>query len=248
MRESSSAIIVGSKFTADDMPVAVRNKCVYIPENGISADQVIGHSQLLEKFQDINRRRKLRAIFIGRLVPYKGADMLLDAAAEFLINKQLELCIVGDGPQRMQLEQLAHKLQVQDSVRFLGSIAHNKVLKELKHSDLMVFPSIREFGGGVIIESMAMGVPPIIADYAGPAELVDHTTGIKVSFTDKASLIVGIKEALQFVLTNPERLVLLGQAGRKKVLEEYTWEAKANKIALVYASILRKANDPDTAG
>ena len=47
----SAAIIVGSKFTSEEMPLAVQSKCVYIPENGIRADQVIGHSQLLEKFR-----------------------------------------------------------------------------------------------------------------------------------------------------------------------------------------------------
>ena len=58
MRTNSSAIIVGSKFTAEDMPAAVRNKCIYIPENGIRADQVIDHAQLVEKLKDIRPAKK----------------------------------------------------------------------------------------------------------------------------------------------------------------------------------------------
>ena len=177
-------------------------------------------------------------------MPYKGADMLLEAAADFLINEQLELRIVGDGPQRMYLEQLASRLRVQNAVKFLGSIAHSEVLEELRRSDVMVFPSIREFGGGVVIESMAMGVPTIVADYAGPAELVDHETGIKVPFVDKPSLVAGISDALKFVLANRERLAQLSLAGRKKVLEHFTWEAKAEDIRNVYASVLKEHIKP----
>lgn len=103
----------------------------------------------------------------------------------------------------------------------------------------MVFPSIREFGGGVVIESMAMGVPSIVADYAGPAELVDHETGLKVPFVDKSSLVAGINDALKFMLANRERLAQLSHAGRKKVLEHFTWEAKAENIRHVYASVLK---------
>lgn len=237
-RYNSSAIIVGSKFTASEMPQSTQDKCVYIPENGIRADQVISLEELRGKFEKLRGRRKLRVIFIGRLVPYKGADMLLEAAAELLRQGKLELDIVGDGPQRFDLEASAQRLGIEGSVHFHGLLSHDEVLLKLRTSDFMVLPSIREFGGGVVIEAMAMGVTPIVANYAGPAELVDDNTGIRVPFSDRKSLIQGLKIAIEDIVNHPEKLALYGQASRTKVVENFTWEAKASQISNVYGLLL----------
>jgi glycosyltransferase involved in cell wall biosynthesis len=180
MRRYSSAILVGSKHTLAEMPLSVQDKCVYIPENGIREDQVA-------PIREPTMRRPLVACFVGRLVPYKGADMLIEASAEFLRNGQLLLDIVGDGPERIALEASTKRLGIENFVRFHGLLSHADVLLKLRESDFMVLPSIREFGGGVVIEAMAMGATPIVADYAGPGELVDATTGIRVPFVDRNS-------------------------------------------------------------
>jgi glycosyltransferase involved in cell wall biosynthesis len=243
MRRYSSAILVGSEFTYSEMPHQIQKKCVYIPENGVWTDQVIGLEALKKKFEAPYGGRKLRAIFVGRLVPYKGADMLLNAASEFLRNGQVELQIVGDGPQRVELEALVQKLGIQRAVHFQGLIPHAEVLRQLQKSDFMILPSIREFGGGVVIESMAMAVTPIVANYAGPAELVDDSTGVRVAFRDRDTLVANLKAAIGEVVGHPEQLIHLGYAARQKVLEKFTWEAKSRQILEVYSSVL--AGDVD---
>lgn len=230
-RRYSAAILVGSKFTYSEMPGWALDKCVYIPENGID----------LERF-NVPRKRTasvpLRAAFVGRLVPYKGADMLLEAAAEFLRRRQLELHIVGDGPQRAQLELLVDRLDIRSQVRFHGWVPHVDVQGILRECDFMALPSVREFGGGVVVEAMALGVAPIVADYAGPSELVDENTGVRVPFRDKKSLIEGMRLAIGGVLTRRDRLDGLGIAGRQKVRKKLTWDAKANQIVAVYDAVL----------
>ena len=87
-------IIVGSKFTYEDMPDWAKGKCIYIPENGVDAERV-------ERPRDrLPPSRPIRVAFVGRLVAYKGADLLLEAAKEFLANGDLDLHIIGDGPER----------------------------------------------------------------------------------------------------------------------------------------------------
>jgi len=100
----------------------------------------------------------------------------------------------------------------------------------------MALPSVREFGGGVVVESMALGVTPIVADYGGPAELVDETTGIRVKFGDKASLIAGlrVRSRTSFGRRN---FGSIGPAGIEKVRRTLTWEAKANQIVSVYDAV-----------
>ena len=76
-------------------------------------------------------------------------------------------------------------------MRFHGWIPHVEVQERLRTCDFMALPSIREFGGGVVVESMALGVTPVVADYGGPSELVENSTGFRVAFSDKQDLIDG---------------------------------------------------------
>jgi glycosyltransferase involved in cell wall biosynthesis len=231
MRRYSAAILVGSKFTLSDLPRSVRTKCVYVPENGVSIDEVL-HASIRTPSQ------VLRVAFVGRLVPYKGADMLLEAAAGYLESGRLQLLIIGDGPERSAIEALARKISCVDAVRFHGMISRADVLMHLRNCDVMILPSIREFGGGVVIEAMAVGATVIVADYGGPSELVDPETGIKVAFHDRESLVTGLKKAFDRLLAHPEEIEKFGRAARKKVLEKYTWEAKAVQICAVYEAVL----------
>jgi glycosyltransferase involved in cell wall biosynthesis len=233
-RRHSAALIAGSKHTYNELPHWTREKSIYIPENGVD----------LERFRNPrthSAKLPLKCAFIGRLVPYKGADILLEAAIEFLKAKKLELHIIGDGPQRTFLETMVDQFDVRCSVHFHGQVPHVEVQDTLRISDFMALPSIREFGGAVVVESMALGVAPIVADYGGPSELVDDNTGIRVSFHDKQSLIQGMKSAIGRVICSPKVLDQLGAAGRLKVAKTLTWEAKARQIIAIYDAVLSGA-------
>src|SRR5262249_37935686 len=83
-----------------------------------------------------------------------------------------------------------------------------------------------------------LGLTPIVADYAGPSELVDERTGIKVPFSDKQSLVEGMRQAIGNVIRSPEALDVFGVAARQKVRDKLTWEAKANQILAVYDALM----------
>lgn len=235
-RRYSSAILVGSKFTHQDMPKWAHAKCIYIPENGVDPN----------RFHLVRSRTAsvpLRGAFVGRLVPYKGADALVEAASEFMRNGQLELHIVGDGPLRPTLDALVKTLGITRQVHFHGFVPHPEVQKRLQGCDFLALPSVREFGGGVVLEAMALGVTPVVADYGGPTELIDDECGIRIPFTDKASLINGFRLAIGEILRFPVVLDQLGAAARKKVQEQYTWNQKAKRIVDIYESLIRGSKD-----
>jgi glycosyltransferase involved in cell wall biosynthesis len=227
----SAAIIAASKHTLGELPRWAAGKYVYIPENGVDP----------ERFncpRDRVARLPLRVAFVGRLVPYKGADILIKAVAEFLTRGQLELHIIGDGPQREVLQKLVDRLNVRDSVHFHGRIPHTQIQHRLRSCDFMAFPSIREIGGAVVMEAMALGVTPIVADYAGPAEIVDEETGIRVPFRDEGSLVEGMNRAIGEIIHDPDVLEKLGAAARQKAIANFTWDAKAQQILAVYRSVI----------
>lgn len=230
-RRDSAAIICGSRFTLSEIPKSAANKSIFIPENGVDKD-------LFAEPRTPRASLPLQAAFIGRLVPYKGADMLIDAASPFLREGQLKLHIIGDGPQMGALLEQVAAIGVRDAVVFHGWIPHAEIQAKLRVCDFLGLPSIREFGGGVVVEAMALGVSPIVADYGGPADLVDSTTGILVPFEDEDSLKEGFRSAIAKVLAAPEQLNVLGRSAREKVLRELTWDAKAQQMLRIFEAVI----------
>ncbi|NDV98292.1 glycosyltransferase family 4 protein [Salipiger sp. PrR002] len=227
----ASAILAGSRHTASEVPARHAGKLVYLPENAIDPAR-------------FNKRATpapgpLRAAFVGRLVPYKGPDMLLEAAAPLLRDGRMVLEMIGDGPMRATLEAQATDLGIADAVTFHGWLDHRAVQDVLCRCHLLPFPSIREFGGGVVLEAMALGVVPMVVDYAGPGELVTPGTGFKLPCEDRAGIVAGFAAALERLARDPSALPTMADAARARVEQSFTWSRKAQQIAQVYEWVLQ---------
>jgi glycogen synthase len=122
-------------------------------------------------------------------------------------------------------------------------VGHERVQDAMHNSHILAFPSIREFGGGVVLEAMAMGVVPVVADYAGPAELVDASTGIKVPLGSRSELIAGFRSALQGIVDQPGILRGLSERAMLRANTHFTWDAKAKQLLSVYDWVLHSRQD-----
>ncbi len=227
----SAAILAGARHIYEGLPSAIADKRIYLPENAVDTAR-------LGRPRDRKASAPLRVAFIGRLVPLKAVDVLIEAAREFQARGKLELLIVGDGPERTRLEAMVAAFGTGETTRFAGWTPHVEAMDLLKDCDALVLPSVREFGGGVALEAMALGVAPIVADYGGPAELVSDGCGARIPFHDPASLRAGLQRALAQVVANPQLLDQWGAAARQRALAQFTWEAKADQIAEIYDAIL----------
>ncbi|UMA64582.1 glycosyltransferase family 4 protein [Roseivivax marinus] len=229
----ATAILAGSRHTATEIPARHAHKVVWLPENGIDPER-FGTAQTPPC------DGPLVACFVGRLVPYKGPDMLLEAALPLLHAGRLRLEIVGDGP---MMDTLRAAAPVGDAVTFHGWRPHADVQRVLGRAHLFAFPSIREFGGGAVLEAMALGVPPLVVDYAGPGELVDDRTGYTVPLTDRAGIVAVMRARLTALADDRSGLAARGAAGRDRVSRHFTWHTKARQIATLYDWALNAAED-----
>lgn len=228
----ADAILAGSLQTLRDIPEQHRDRVIYLPENAVDPARfwrVADHAALLGG-------AAMRACFIGRLVPLKGVDMLLQAAAPLLRQGRLELDIIGDGPMREPLE--AQAAEFGAMVRFHGWQAHDAVQDIASQCNFLAFPSIREFGGGVVLEAMALGLCPVVIDYAGPAELVTEETGYRVPIGPRAMVIDGLARQLAQCCDAPEKVIEKGAAAKRRVESLFTWQRKAAQIAEIYDWVL----------
>jgi glycogen synthase len=230
MIRAASAIIAGSRHTASEF-AAAHDHLTLIPENGIDPTRFS-----LRAAQP--GTLPLRCAFVGRLVPYKGPDMLVEAAEPFLRDGTMVLDILGDGPLMPALKDMVAEKGLTEAVTLHGWIDHKDVQSLLSRSQLLTFPSVREFGGGVVLEAMALGVVPVIADYAGPGELVTRGTGIKVPMGSRAEVIAGFRRALAALIAAPETIPALATAALQRVEDHFTWDRKARQIGAIYDWVL----------
>jgi glycosyltransferase involved in cell wall biosynthesis len=185
-------------------------------------------------------------IFLGRLVPYKGPDMLIEAAAPLIRAGRLELTIVGEGPERGNLERQIRGCGVDAGVRLTGWVDQTGVHRHLAQADVMAFPSIREFGGAVALEAMISGAVPIVMNYGGPGELVTASTGYLLEMGNRGAIVEQLRGVLGKVAADPAQLVPRRRAGLRRVRSRFTWPAKAVQVREVYQWVLgRRAGKPD---
>jgi glycosyltransferase involved in cell wall biosynthesis len=164
--------------------------------------------------------------------------MLIEAAEPFLRDGTMLLDILGDGPLMPVLREMIDAKCLTHAVTLHGWIDHREVQSLLSQSQLLTFPSVREFGGGVVLEAMALGVVPMIADYAGPGELVTPDTGIKVPMGTRDEVIAGFRAALSRLIAAPETIPALSAAALRRVEDDFTWDRKARQIGVVYDWVL----------
>ncbi len=224
MHKDAAAILVASEHTMTEIPQEYRSKAVYIPENAIDPARFN-----LSAPQDLTA--PLRAVFVGRLVPYKGPDMLLEAMAPLLAEGRMVLDIIGSGPLEPTLRDLARDLP---GVTFHGWLDHKDVQAVMAQANLLSFPSIREFGGGVVLEAMALGVVPVVCAYGGPAELVSPDTGYALPIGTRAQIVERFGASLRSICDNPAALPALGKTAQTRIAQNFTWAQKACQIASVY--------------
>lgn len=228
---AASAILCGSEHTFGEIPARHHAKTVWLPENAIDPAR-------FSRTAAQPGTLPLRGCFIGRLVPYKGADMAIEAALPLLRDGRLVLDIIGDGPQAAQLHDLVAREGVADAVTFHGWMEHGAVQSVAAQAHLLVFPSVREFGGGVVLEAMALGVVPVVVDYAGPGELVDDATGFRIPLGRRPQIVAALQSRLQDLARDPTVLPARARAAQARVMRDFTWPAKAAQVERIWQAVV----------
>lgn len=237
-REYASAIIVGSKDTWYQYAGKYKSKLIYVPENAVD----------VQRFGKVKERQNsiLKAAFVGRLVPYKGCDMLISAIVPFIKNGSITLDIFGDGPERIALENQVKETGIQAGVKFYGFVKNLELQDFLVQSDIFVFPSIREFGGGVVLEAMALGLVPVVVDYGGPSEFVNESCGYLVRLGSRGKIVQQLSVVLDAIIKDPSKLKEMSSNCQGRVRNLFTWEAKAKQTKKIYDWVIGKNPDkPD---
>lgn len=182
---------------------------------------------------------------VKSLDPRYGIDVLLKAFKHTRdridASVSLRLRIIGDGPQRQELEALARDLKIDDITNFDGGISHEAVPAALRELDIFANLSRAESFGVSILEAGACGVPVVVSDAPGPVEVTRHgENGLITPIGDPESVAC----ALAALINSPKQRIAMGCAGRSIVEREYSWSQSVELMQTAYANtIADHAND-----
>jgi glycosyltransferase involved in cell wall biosynthesis len=183
---------------------------------------------------------RIRCLAVARLVERKGLDTLIRALAQ-LEPGRFQLEIVGDGPARESLRELAVSLGVAEEVRFLGSLDRAEVAQRYREADLFTLPSTAESFGNVFAEALASGLPVVATEVGGIPDLVEHgINGLLVAPGDPT----GLAQAIRYLGSDPEIRQQMGQRNRAKAEAALEWGQVTSRYLSIYEAAPQLAPAP----
>jgi glycosyltransferase involved in cell wall biosynthesis len=166
---------------------------------------------------------------VGRLAPVKGQAVLI-AAVQQLVGRGVDvgLTIVGQGPERERLRQLAAELGIEDRVEFTGALNAVETRGRFERASVFALTSFAEGIPVVLMEAMALGVPCVASRVTGVPELIeDGRTGHLVTAGDVGEAA----DAIARVLSEPAAALAMIEAAREQVVRHYDLPTNARRLA-----------------
>lgn len=230
----SSKIICGSHDTQkyiESLGTFYKRKIEWIPENGVES---INPKKVFYTYPN----RKLKCLFVGRLVPYKGLQFVIQAIYKMhkLGYRNITLDIIGSGEMEKGLRKLVFKYKLFEIIKFHGKLNTDHINQFYQNSDLLTFPSIREFGGAVVMEAMSNACPALVIDRGGPGEITTTESSFKLNCGSEKYIIDQIVNVMKICLENPDILRRKSSVGLR-LSEKYLWENKINQFYDIYQEL-----------
>ena len=229
----AKVILARTENSANVIPRCFKNKTKIILETAME-DAVF-------EFKKKNREDdEIRLITSGRLLPNKNI-LTAVRSLKYVNNKQkVSLSIVGSGYQKKEILKEVEKNGWKDCVKIYDELPRQKVLELLEHSDIFLFPSLREGGSWSLMEAMAISLPVICLNWAGMAVTTDDLCAIRLPVTNPQQMPKDMATAIIKLIENPELRKRMGDAGRKRIKEVFNWEAKGLFMERLFAELNSK--------
>jgi glycosyltransferase involved in cell wall biosynthesis len=233
--QDSSVLFVSNDTTLQALPEKVHSKSIIVPPNALRQED--------EQWTLRDRRHRapdapLRLLYVGNCVATRAIPIVLEALALARIEN-LEFNVLGSGPALESWKALPHQFGLGQQVFFRGKVPFKDLASYYAAADVLVFPALRDSGGSALLEAMARFVPVICLDWAGPGEMIDDESGIKVPVNDPVKAIPDFAHALLRLQREPELQTKLATAARRRAENVFRWEAKRQLLEKTYRKLLK---------
>lgn len=221
--------VLGSTYTSGQMV------CIH---NGIDIESVQAHTGRSRIRSEWGVANSLPVIgVVGRLTRIKGQEVLLRAIARINAGtSNFKVIVIGDGPERIKLQELATILGIDNIIRFIGH--RDDVYDCIDALDILALPSLHEGLPMVLLEAMALGCPVIASRIGGIPEVIEHgKSGLLFSAGNDKELA----DYIVFLLGDRKGSIRLGKEGRERVRTHFNAELMAMHTAQVYKLLVHSS-------
>jgi len=205
--------------------------------NGIESSESLTKEEKLAARQKFNLPAEAPVVvMVANLHAPKDPQILLRAVAKLRSEfPDLRLLFAGDGPQRRELEQLVNQLDMSEQVQLLGRVADVRAVYAA--ADVFCLSSLAEGLSNAIIEALSLELPCLVSEAGGNGELVAHG---ERGLTFPAGDVSACAEGLRQLLSHREKAVQMGQAGRRWVERELSWETNLEQHRLLCEEAIQR--------
>ena len=190
-----------------------------------------------EKMKDISI---INLLFVARLIERKGLQDIIPQLVTVYEkcksnNQALKVHVVGDGPYRLNLEEMVQKYRLEDVVIFHGQKDKQELSKYYQMADIFIFPSRKEGMPNVVLEAMSYGLPILMTPCQGSEELIDGN-GYVTSADDFADKLIEM-------LSDESKLKEQGRQSQQLIHDVFSWERTSEKYIRLFSKIVRESRE-----
>jgi glycosyltransferase involved in cell wall biosynthesis len=210
----------GIRTRCQVVPNVVDTKCFYPPPSG-----------------RLHLRGKTNILVVARLVPMKGVDSLLAALKRLSANgKEFEVGLVGDGPERRNLEMIIQQLNLEEQVTFYGVKSREEIAELLRKADLLALTSYWENQPVVLLEALASGLPVVAPNVGGIPEVIKPEQGALIEPGNIESIISGLSSVIDHLKDYDP------QAIARYARDHFSYEAVGSKFTQIYNEVIQETS------
>jgi glycosyltransferase involved in cell wall biosynthesis len=231
-------IVARTEETRDALPVRFQAQCSIAPEVGLAAEWCAPSALVPEtpKF-----------LYVARLIGWKGAHLLLEAFAKVVReHRDATLTIIGSGPEKKRLHRLADELGISGRVTWVEHVPQAALRRYYHQSLALVFPSLHDSTGSVVLESLGCGTPVICLDVPGPAKVVPDGVGFRIAVEkrDAVAIVNDLAGAMSRLAGDRTLATAMSLSALRYAKTNHLW---SETVRRVYEPVLRTLTPPPTA-
>jgi len=232
-QQRSRAIMVCNRDSLSIIPKKWSHKTYLFPVSGVTTEDLEVSAQAKENTGNFN------VFSAGSLLRIKGFGLAIKSFKQFSDkHPDSKLTIAGGGPEEPNLRSLISESHLEDKVQLLGAIPRSDLMDRMASSDVLLFPSLRDGGGTVVIEAMSAARPVVCLDAGGPGLHITESCGIKVDPQSPTKTVAGLAAALERLYLDDGLRQRMGAAGRERARESYHWDKLGDRLMEIYQRIL----------
>lgn len=229
---AATEILVTTGETRNRVPAAWRHKTAIRPAIGIDAASVRSVIGRAASMPEPRNRDRIDVLYCGRLLPWKGLHLALEAMAVLQGNDcEARLTVIGSGSDERRLKRLARHLHIDGRVAWIPWMPREDLIRVYSAFDIFLFPSLHDSGGIAVLEALVCGLPVVCLDLGGPAITVNDSCGrvISTAEADQAQVVAAIAGFLMEAKRSPDLLARLSQGALRRG-RELDWCAGVSAV------------------